>query len=71
MPLQNYVFTFNGVDFQKGTARTPVDACAIQRYNGAAQWVIYWKNKTATTPGSWEIKSNQRAYVDSVCGHVN
>ena len=47
MPLQNYIFTFNGVDFQKGTARTPTDACTIQRYNGAPLWVIYWKNKTA------------------------
>ena len=70
MPLQNYIFTFNGVDFQKGTARTPTDACTIQRYNGAPLWVIYWKNKTAITPGSWEIRATHRAYVDNVCGEI-
>ena len=71
MPLEDQVFTFNGVDFQKGTARTPIDACTIQRYNGAALWVIYWKSKTATEPGSWEIKGGDyREYVDNVCGEV-
>ncbi len=72
MGLTNYVFTFNGVDFQKGTDRTPVDACAIQRYNGAALWVIYWNNKTPTEPGSWEIRGGTyREYVDHVCGEVD
>lgn len=69
-PLENVVFTFNGVAFQEGTARTPIDACAIQRYNGAAQRVIYWKNKTATEPGSWEINEAYRAYVDAVCVEI-
>lgn len=69
-PLQNYIFTFNGVDYQKGTARTPTDACTIQRYNGAEFWVIYWKNKTPTEPGSWEIRNSHRAYVDNVSGEV-
>jgi hypothetical protein len=71
MPLENYIFTFNGVDFRKGTDRTPVDACTIQRYNGAALWVIYWKNKTPTEPGSWQIRNTHRAYVDSVCGEID
>jgi len=59
------------VNFQKGTARTPVDACTIQRYRGAAHRVIFWKNKTATEPGSWEIREDSRQYVDNVCGEVN
>ena len=71
MGLTNYVFTFNGVDFQKGTARTPVDACTIQRYNGAALWVIYWQNTTTNQPGSWQIRDTYRAYVDNVCGEIN
>ncbi len=70
MPLQNYIFVFNGTPFQKGTARTPVDACAIQRNNGATSWVIYWKNKTTTTPGSWEYVPAQTGYVDAVCGRI-
>ena len=70
-PLENYVFTFNGVNFQKGTVKTPVDACTIQRYHGAEYWVIYWKNKTATDPGSWEINEDYRDYVDNVCGEVD
>jgi len=70
-PLENYVFTFNGVNFQKGTVRTPIDACTIQRYRGAAHRVIFWKNKTATEPGSWEIREDSRQYVDNVCGEVN
>lgn len=69
-PLQNFIFTFNGVDFQKGTARTPTHACTIQRFNGAPYWVIYWKNKTPTQPGSWEINNSYRAYVDAVCGEL-
>jgi len=69
-PLENYIFTFNGVNFQKGTARTPIDACTIQRYNGATKRVIYWKNKTLTQPGSWEINAARRAYVDDVCGEI-
>ena len=71
MPLENYIFTFNGVDFRKGTDRTPIDACTIQRYNGAALWVIYWKNKTPTEPGSWQIRDTHRAYVDIVCGEID
>ncbi len=71
MPLENYIFTFNGVDFQKGTDRTPVDACTIQRYNGAALWVIYWKNKTPTESGIWQIRNTHRAYVDSVCDEID
>ena len=70
-PLENYVFTFHGIDFQKGTARTPIDACTIQRYNGAANWVIYWNNKTPTTPGSWEINPGYRQYVDNVCAEID
>lgn len=66
-PLQNYIFTFGGIDFRKGTSHTPTDACAIQRYNGAAYWVIYWDNKTATKAGSWKIRSTHRTYVDAVC----
>jgi hypothetical protein len=69
-PLTNEVFTFSGLSFQKGTARTPVDACTIQRYNGAEGWVIYWRNATTNQPGSWQINEEYRAYVDSVCGYI-
>ena len=69
-PLANEVFTFNGIDFQKGTARTPEDACTIQRYNGAQGWVIYWRRPTQSEPGCWILNSAQRGYVDAVCGWV-
>src|SRR5262249_28272003 len=47
MGLTNYVFSFSGVNFQKGTAQTPIDACTIQRYHGVYNgWVIQWRNKT-------------------------
>lgn len=68
--LTNEVFTFNGIAFQKGTARTPVEACAIQRYNGAVNWVIYWKEATTNSPGSWEINDSYREYVDRVCSEI-
>jgi hypothetical protein len=71
MPLENYSFKFGKVTFQKGTNRTPIDACTIQRYNGAAKWVIFWKNKTNTEPGSWQIRGGDyREYVDNVCSQV-
>lgn len=70
MPLANYIFVFNNVPFQKGTPRTPVDACAIERNNGASQWVIFWRNKTATIPGSWEVNPSFTQYVDLVCGRI-
>lgn len=73
MPLQNYIFTFNGVAFQKGTARTPTDACTIQRYNGNGadgKWVIYWKNKTETEPGSWECREDKITYIEIICGQI-
>ena len=69
MPLTNYVFTFNGVAFRKGTDRTPVDACAIQRYHGAPSWVIWWREKTATTNGCWLYRPDEE-YVCTVCGHI-
>jgi hypothetical protein len=70
MPLENYIFTFNGVDFRKGTDRTPIDACTIQRYNSTALWVIFWRNRTADEPGSWQIRETHRAYVDTICGDI-
>jgi hypothetical protein len=69
-PLENCIFTFNGVDFRKGISRTPIDACAIQRYNGVSGgWVIYWQNKTPTQPGQWMYYSNN-VYVCAVCGNI-
>jgi len=71
MSLDNYIFTFNGVNFRKGTTKTPVDACTIQRYNGAGLWVIYWKNKTETEPGSWQIRGGSYSeYVEHICSEV-
>lgn len=69
-PLENEVFTFNGVVVQKGTARTPTDICTINAYNGATSWVIYWRNSTTNLPGEWMVNSNASVYVNSVCGRV-
>jgi hypothetical protein len=69
-PLENYIFEFGGIKYQKGTEKTPTDACAIQRYNGAEQWVIYWKNKTADSEGEWKINEKFRDYVDAVSKHI-
>ena len=71
MLLENEVFEFNGVAFQKGTGRTPIDACTIQGFNGADNWVIYWQNKTATNAGSWKINPEQCLYLNSVCGRID
>jgi hypothetical protein len=63
--LQNTTFTWNSVNFKKGTSKTPQDACAIQRYNGVSGgWVIYWDNPTDT----WKQRSS--AYVSGVVGHL-
>lgn len=64
--LASHVFTIGGVDFQVGTSKTPLDACAIQAYNGAASFVIYWKRKTATDPGSWELNPARTLYIENV-----
>ena len=72
-PLAGAVFTWEGVNFQKGTARTPTDACTIQAFNGAAKWVIYWKNKELDPPtaGSWEQKNDSYAdYLKAVIGQL-
>jgi hypothetical protein len=66
MPLAEQTFIMGGVEFREGTDRTPVDACAIQRYNGASRWVIYWRNKTPTRPGAWCIQNAVTNYVASV-----
>lgn len=68
-PLANEVFTYNGVNFQAGTARTPTDACTIQRYNGAAEWIIYWNWNEQTEIGFWANRPN--GYVDAVCGELD
>jgi hypothetical protein len=61
-PLANESFSWNGVTFKKGTARTPIDACAIWKYNGHDNyWPIYWKNATKT----WEQRPS--FYLDRVC----
>lgn len=52
-PLANETFTWNGIAFKKNTARTPLDACTIQRYNGAALWVIFWQQPTQDEGGYW------------------
>jgi hypothetical protein len=64
-PLSAEVFTWNGVNFQEATSRTPIDACAIQRYNGVqGGWVIWWDNATST----WKHKSN--AYLEGICARL-
>ena len=65
-PIGNQVFTIGGVNFQEGTARTPIDACAIQRYNGASRWVIYWQNRTPSVPGCWKVRQASARYINDV-----
>ena len=71
MPLSEQTFIIGGVEFREGTGRTPIDACAIQRYNGAPRWVIYWRNKTPTSAGAWCVSQSATNYVASVMEHVN
>ncbi len=62
-PIENEVFDIAGYIFQEGTARAPTDACAIARYNGLSSWPIFWRNTTATDPGSWAISPNKTNYI--------
>jgi hypothetical protein len=66
MPLANKQFVIGPLTYQEGTAKSATDAVAIQLYNGAPLFVIFWKNKTLTTPGSWQIQPSQTAYVTAV-----
>jgi hypothetical protein len=70
-PLSSVVFVIGGQEFRMGTPRTPIDACAIQRYNGAARWVIYWRNKTSETPGAWCVEDSSVGYVSNVLEKLN
>ena len=61
--LANETFTFGGLDYEVGTAHTPIDACTIQRFNGAPYWVIYWHEAT----GEWLVRGGDlRKYVDDI-----
>ena len=71
MALADQTFVIGGVEFREGTARTPSDACAIQRYNGASRWVIYWRNKTPTQSGAWCIQAASTNYVAKVMEYVD
>ena len=64
--LDSHVFSIGGYSFGPNTGRTALDACTIQAYNGAPSWVIYWKRKTATEDGSWEVNSSQTGYIANV-----
>lgn len=72
-PLENEIFTFGGVDVQKGTARTPTDICTMNAYNGATNWVISWRNSTTNMPGEWVLNTNVSGYgyATSVCYWVD
>ena len=71
MPLAGQTFIIGGVEFRVGTDKTPIDACAIQRYNGAPRWVIYWRNKTPTRAGAWCVRQTAMTYVANVMEYVN
>lgn len=66
-PLDNAVFTFGGMTCRKGTMFSPVDACTIQRYNGAEVPVISWRQPTSGVPGAWIVNEGYRGYVDAIC----
>lgn len=65
-PIANHVFKIGGMSFQMGTKRAPIDACAIQRYNGASRWVIYWQNRTSNTPGCWKVRQSSVRYINDI-----
>ena len=71
MPLAAQTFVIGGVAFRAGSDKTPIDACAIQRYNGASRWVIYWRNKTPTRAGAWCVRQTATTYVANVMEYVN
>ncbi|MBI5361325.1 MAG: hypothetical protein HZA48_12175 [Planctomycetes bacterium] len=73
--IENQVFNFAGYSFQAETTMTPVDACAIQRYQGAGSWVIYWippkyadplNPDNITTPGEWKVREDAKTYVEII-----
>lgn len=71
MPLAEQEFRIGGVVFKEGTDKTPIDACAIQRYNGASRWVIYWRNKTPERSGAWCVRESSSTYINAVMEKFN
>ena len=70
-PLSAQTFVIGGVQFREGTQRTPIDACAINRYNGVYHgWVIYWRNRTENQPGAWCVQNRSTQYVSNVIEKV-
>lgn len=67
--LANEQFNFGGYIFALNTNRTPVDACTIQAYNGAALWCIYWENRRPLDPENYPGRWCRRdsGYVVAVC----
>lgn len=66
-PLSLHTFTWSGVSFKEGTAKTPTDACAIEAFNGVTPtWAVYWKNATK----QWIQADNSNNYVAAVCRFI-
>lgn len=66
-PLANYPFTWASVVFQMGTSKTPIDACAIEAFNGVTPgWAVWW----ASNPYQWKQRDNVNNYITKVCGYL-
>ena len=71
VPVPNRVV--QNVTFADGTNHTIEHAVAIKMFNGAATNYCFWRNTTATVPGSWQFNNTNHLnidYVDRVCGEV-
>lgn len=71
MSLSNETFVIAGYVFSDGSSRTPIDACAIARYNGLSHWPIYWRNTTPIIPGSWCIHPEKTNYIWRVMNELD
>ena len=66
-PLANYQFTWASIVFQMGTLKTPIDACAIEAFNGVTPgWAVYWSNNN----DKWQQRDNVNNYIAAVCGYL-
>ena len=71
LPLANETFDIAGYIFREGTGRTPLDACAIARYNGLSHWPIYWRNTTPTQLGAWCVHPEKTNYIWKVMNELD
>lgn len=67
--LDKETFTYGtpATDFKEGTAKTPVDACAIEAFNGVTPgWAVWWDR----TDKVWKNRDNSNNYIALVCSNL-